>query len=786
MLKNYFKIAWRNLWKNKSFSFINISGLAIDMASAVLILLWINHELTYDMFHEKKDNIYQVWNRSINEGKIGCWNVTPKVLATAIKNDFAEAEHVVRVNWSENYLVSVDDKKIMAEGMIVDDDFMQVFSFPLVKGNAATALNDIFSVVITEKMAKKFFGDKDPMGKSIRIDNRDNFIVKGILKDIPDNTKFQFDYLIPWSYLKHIGADDTYWGNNSTSTYVLLKSGVNLASVDAKMKIIRKKYDKDSPNDEMFLYPASRWLLYSSFKNGVEDGGIIDYLRMLGILGGFILLIACINFMNLSTARSEKRAREVGIRKAVGARKQSLVWQFLGESVLLSFIAGAIAWTIVRLTIIPFGRLTGKVLTIDYYDTWTWVVALSVIIITGIIAGSYPAFFLASFKPVKVLKGTIRSASTLITPRKVLVVFQFTIAIVLIICTIIVKQQINFAQERQLGYNKANLGYHNLTGDIEKNYSLIKKELLSSGIATSVSKTSAPITEGWSNSWGFEWVGKPVNDRTAINRFCADDAIGATTGFQFVAGRDFDLNKYTTDSTGIILNESAVKLMGFKNPVGQVIKDNGIEWHVIGVIKDFILESPYRPITPMAIEGAKGWFNVMHIKLNKENSTSQNLTRAEAIFKKYNPEYPFEYHFVDEEYDKKFKSEARTAVLTSLFSGLTIFISCLGLFGLATYMAENRIKEIGVRKVLGASVAHITSMLSKDFAKLVVVALLIAIPIAWWLSSVWLESYSYRTPIRWWVFVAAGLSAIIIALITVSWRAIKAALANPVKSLRTE
>lgn len=786
MLKNYFKIAWRNLWKNRSFSLINISGLAIGMACAVLIVLWMKHEITYDMFHEKKDRIYQVWNRSVNGDKIGCWNITPKVLGTTVQNDFPEVERVARVNWSEKYLIATGDKKMMAEGMIVDSSFLQVFSFPLIEGNAATALNDMYSVVITQKMAHKFFGDEDPMGKTIRIDNKDNFIVKGVLKDIPDNTKFQFEYLIPWSYLKYIGADDNYWGNNSTATYVLLKGGASIASANSKLKTIRKKYDKDSPNDEMFLYPISRWRLYSSFNNGVEDGGIIVYLRMIGILAGFILLIACINFMNLSTARSEKRAREVGIRKVVGAGKGSLVSQFLGESILLAFISGIVAFLIVQLTITPFGELTGKVLSVDYGNIWTWVIAIGFILVTGIIAGSYPAFFLASFKPIKILKGTIKSVNALITPRKALVVFQFTIAIVLIICTIIVKQQVNFAQERQAGYNRNNLVYISMSGDIEKNYALIKNELLGAGIATSVTKTSAPITEGWSNSWGFEWEGKPANERTVINRFCADDGIGSTVGFQFVAGRDFDLKKYATDSTGIILNESAVKLMGFKNPVGETVKDNGIAWHVIGVVKDFILESPYRPIAPIAIEGAKGWFNVIHFKLNENNSTAQNLAKAEIIFKKFNPEYPFEYQFVDEEYDTKFKSEKRTATLVSIFSGLTIFISCLGLFGLATYMAENRIKEIGVRKVLGASVTGIASMLSKDFIKLVIIALLISVPLAWWLGSVWLKSYPYRIEIHWWIFITAGVSAIVIALATVSWQAIKAAMANPVKSLRTE
>ena len=787
MIKNFLKVAYRNIFKNKGFTFINIAGLAVGMASAIIILLWIQHEMSFDDFHEKKDRIYEVWNRATFSGEVHAWNTTPKVLARTSERDIPEVEQAVRVDWERNYLFSVGDKRLTVEGRIVDSNFLQVFTFPLLKGDPKNVLNDMHSIVLTQSLAKKLFGTDDVIGKIIKIDNRDNFTVSGILQDVPTNTRFNFEYLIPWAYRRYRGDDDEFWGNNSTRTYVLLKPNASEASANAKFKVLKPKYDNEDPKWEMFLYPLSKWRLYSSFTNGVEDnGGLIEYIRMFAIIAAFILLIACINFMNLSTARSEKRAKEVGIRKVVGAKKSNLIGQFIGESILLSFIAGLIALLIVQLTIPAFNELTSEIVTIPYNSLNEWLAFIGFIIFTGVLAGSYPAFFLSSFKPVKVLKGTFKKAHALITPRKILVVLQFTFAIILIICTIIVKQQIDYAKNRESGYNKNNLVYHLFTGDIEKNYPLIKNELLNNGIATSVTKTSAPLTESWSDGWGQEWEGKDPNDKTDFYRYNEDEGLGKTAGLTFIQGRDFDLKQFPTDSNGIILNESALKVMKFKNPIGQIIKDNGVQWHVVGVIKDFILQSPYQPTRPMLIYGANAWFQTMLIKFNDKNSTAANLKNAEAIFKKYNPEYPFEYKFVDEEYTKKFEDEQRLSTLSTIFAILTIFISCLGLFGLATYMAENRIKEIGVRKVLGASVTSVTTLLSKDFLKLVIISFVIAAPIAWWAMHFWLQNYEYRTSIQWWVFVMAGVLSVIIALLTVSYQAIKAALSNPVKSLRTE
>lgn len=786
MLRNYLKIAVRNLLKNKGFSFINILGLSVGMASAILILLWINHEMSYDQFHAKKDRIYEAWNKDTFSGKLQCWNTTPKIFARTAERDFPEVEMATRVNWQSSYLFSIGDKRMTVTGNIVDSNFLNVFSFPLLKGDPNTVLKDMYSIVLTEKLAKSFFGNEEPMGKVVRIDNKDNFTVTGIIKDLPNNTRFKFEYLLPWAYLRKLGEDDANWGNNSTRNYVLLKENSTLASIAPKLKTLKRRYDKSELTNEMFLYPISRWRLYSSFTNGKEDGGLIDFVKMFGVIAAFILLIACINFMNLSTARSEKRAKEVGIRKVVGANKGSLIAQFLGESILISLIAGLVALLIVQLCLPAFGLLTDKKLSINYGNVNLWLIFLGFVLFTGIIAGSYPAFYLSAFKPVKVLKGTFLKSDKVVTPRKVLVVLQFTFAIILIICTAIVKEQIQHARNRDLGYDKNNLIFHFLTGDLEKNFPLVKNELISSGAATSVAKTSAPITQGWSDTWGIEWAGKAPDDKTDFDRFSAEQDLGVTVGLQFVKGRDFDLKQYLTDSTAMILNESSVKAMGFKEPIGQIVKDNGREWHVVGVVKDFILQSPYHPTKPMIIEGAKGWFNVMHIKLNSKNNTADNLKKAESIFKKYNPEYPFEYKFIDEDYAAKFKAEQRTGTLAGLFAGLTIFISCLGLFGLAAYMAESRIKEIGVRKVLGASVTGIAALLSKDFIGLVIISFVLASPVAWWFMHNWLQNYPYRVNIEWWIFAFAAGISILIALVTVSYHAIRAASANPVKSLRTE
>ena len=787
MLKNIFKTAWRNLTRSKGFSAINMLGLAIGMASAILIFLWIQNEVSHDKFHAKKERLYLANNRDKFNGEQWAWSQTSKPLATALKQDFSEVEDAVRTNEAE-FLFTIGDKRLNASGLFTDTGFFNTFSLPLLKGNT-NALNGNYNIVLTQKMAKKLFGSEDAMGKVVRIDSSDNFTVTGILKDLPNNTRFNFDYLVPWNYLTKIGGDDKYWGNNSVKTFIVLKPGVTQARFDERVKNITIEHTKDGEKSttEVFTQLLSDAWLYSKPVNGKYVTGRIERVKLFGIIAAFILLIACINFMNLSTARSEKRAKEVGIRKVVGAQKSSLVLQFISESILLSFFAAIIAVLIVLISLPGFNRLTDKQLFINFADPLYLLFGLVFVLFTGLLAGSYPAFYLSSYQPVKVLKGTFKAAHALVTPRKMLVVLQFTFAIALIICTIIVQHQIKYAEARDTGYSRGQLIYINLQGDISKHFDPIKNELLNKGAATAVTKSMNPITQRYSDGWGYSWAGSGGEDgKIDFIRMASDADFVKTMEVKLLQGRDIDIRKYPSDSSAMLLNETAVKTMRFKDAIGQTIKGYGGDWKVVGVIKDFIYESPYEKINPLLVMGPKGWFNVMHIKLNSQKATAANLAIMENIFKQYNPQFPFEYTFVDEEYAQKFRDEKRIGTLAGLFAGLTVFISCLGLFGLATYMAENRIKEIGVRKVMGASVTSITTLLSKDFLKLVIVSFLIASPIAWWAMHQWLQSYNYRIGIEWWVFFLAAVLSIVIALLTISYQAIKAAAANPVKSLKTE
>ena len=790
MIRNYFKTMWRGLMKNKFYSTINILGLTIGMASAILILLWIQNEMSHDRFYVKTDRIYLANNRDKVNGKMMAWNNTPKPLGPAIKKDYPEVEDVVRLNeYAANFLLTAGDKHFSLHGEFADSGFLKMFSLPLLKGNPNTALNNPNSIVLTQQLAVKLFGKEDAMGKTVRIDTTDYFTVTGISKDLPANTRFNFEYVLPWNYLTKKGMDDQNWGNNNVLTYILLKPGASQAAFDKKIRDITINHTKDGERSttQVFTQRLKDTWLYERQENGYYVGGRIERVKMFAVIAALILIIACINFMNLSTARSEKRGKEVGIRKVVGAQKRSLVAQFIGESIGLAAIAGIIAVLIVQLVLPAYNQLLTSKLFIDFHNPYYWLFAIGFILFTGLLAGVYPALYLSSFRPVKVLKGSFKSAGKAVTPRKVLVVLQFTFAIILIICTIIVENQINYAQKRDSGYSRDNLAFIIEFGDARRNYELIKQGLLQSGAATTVAQTSAPMTESWGDSWGFTWQGSNEDDKkTDFNMYSADGDLAKTMGIKIIQGRGIDINTYKTDSTACLLNETAVKVMRLKNPLGTMIHAGNDSVHVVGVVKDFILTTPYEPVQQMIICGPIFGYNVINFKLNPYPSIASGLQKAEAVFKRYNPEYPFNVRFYDREYDLKFKDEKQTGTLAGLFAGLTIFISCLGLLGLATYMAETRIKEIGVRKVLGASVQGIVALLSKDFLKLVLISFLIASPVAWWLMHNWLQSYSYRINISIWVFIMAGSMSAAIAFITVSFQAIKAAVASPVKSLRTE
>jgi putative ABC transport system permease protein len=788
ILSNHLKIAWRYLFRNKAFSFVNISGLAIGMASAILILLWIHSEWTFDQFHSKKERIYQLYSRAIFDGELQAWGQTPMVMAPVIKSDYPEVEEVVRMNWVAAFILKTGDKQLQTTGFLTDPGVFKVFDFPLIKGDPNTALTAPHSIVITESLAKRLFGEEDAMGKLIKIDSNALFTVTGIVKKMPDNTRFKFDYLVPWDYMKEVGWYNDNWGISSiVHTYILLRPGITETAINGRLRYIIKAH-ADDLNTEVFAHPIKKWRLWSEFENGVAVSGNIKNVRLFGIIAGFILLIACINYMNLSTARSVKRAREVGIRKVVGAGKGSLIGQFILESLLFSFIAAILALLIVEPCIPWFNRLTYKNFYIPYDDPYFWLIAVAFILLTGLLAGSYPAFYLSSYRPIKVLKGTFKAVNALVTPRKVLVVVQFSFAIILIICTMIIYRQIRYGKQRDPGYNMDRLVYIYNKGNIEKDYPLIREELLGSGAITHIARTNSPITEIWSSEEDFEWAGKDSRNRTFFIKMQTDRDFVKTMGIQLIAGRDIDASKYPTDSTAILINESAAKALGFANPVGQTLTNQEGAWHIVGMIKNFIPGIPYAPLYPLVVQGpgVKSWFGTVTFRMNPQASEKANLATIKAIVKKYNPDYPVDHFVVKESYDFKFIDEVVQAKLAGLFAALTIFISCLGLFALAAYMAESRIKEIGIRKVLGASVTTITALLSKDFIKLVLVSFVIASPLAWWGMQHWLQNYAYKVSISWWIFALTGVLSTFVALATVSYQAIKTALGSPVKSLRSE
>lgn len=787
MFKNYIKIAWRNLLRNKAFSLINIVGLAIGMAGAILIFEWVQNELSFDQFHANKDTLYKVWNRNTPKGPVYTWDVSSGAVGPALKQQFPEVKATARTSWPTPRLFNFADKAIKATGLDVDKPFLTMFSFPLLEGSSAHALDDVNSVVLTQTLAGKIFGKQDPMGKMVKIDNKDAYKVTGVMKDLPNNTQFDFEYLVSLAGSPQAAYMETKWNTNAFNTYVQLQPGSSIAEVDRKIKDLVLKHNPTT-EEEIFLHPASKWHLYSRFENGKVVGGRIETVRLLFVIACLILLIACINFMNLSTAQSEKRAKEVGLRKTIGASRFMLIKQFLSESILVSFISAVIALLLVQIFLPAFNQITDKKLTIEYGNPLFWLFGIGFILITGLLAGSYPAFFLSSFQPVRTLKGLFKGKIQLITPRKVLVVLQFTVAIVLIVSTLIIYKQIKYTQQRDTGYVQNMLLEHPINGDILKNFDLIKNELINQGIATAVSKTSMTITVDGSTSQGLQWGDQnPDHVKIPFSQFASTGDFAKTMGLKMVAGRDIDIANYPTDSNAVLLNATAIDWMKLKNPIGQTITANNKSLTVVGVFQDFIVGSPYQPVNPMVVYGTNHWYyGNMLIRLNAHQPVSKSLEEAKAIFKKYNPAYPFEYKFVDEEYAQKFAEQERTGELAALFAGLTIAISCLGLFGLAAYMAESRSKEIGIRKVLGASVGGLIQLLSKEFVALVVVAMLIATPIAWYAMHKWLQDYNYRIDISWTTFALAGMLAVVIALLTISFQSIKAALANPVKSLRSE
>ena len=797
MLQNYLKIAFRNLVKNKVYSFINIGGLAVGMAVAMLIGLWVYDELSANKHHQNYETLYQVKMHQTFDGHRGTQDAMPYPMGDELKTKYPDFKAVAMCDWGADRSLVAGNQKFLKNGHYIGPEAIEMFSLNILNGDK-NPLKEPYSIVLTEETAQAIFGKQDPIGKTVKMDNVANLKVTAIVAKQPKNATLQFDFLIPWLlqakiYPSFLKRQETAWDNNSHQVFVQLKEGVSPEKTNAKIKnlvlshLMDKELMKKSIKPEVLIHPMAKWKLYSTFEEGINTGGFIKYVRLFTIFGLFILVIACINFMNLSTARSEKRAKEVGVRKAVGSGREQLIGQFLSESLLIAFLALVLALFIVFVSLPYFNTLTEKLMVLQLDNPVFWVIMLAFTLFTGLLAGSYPALYLSSFNPVQILKGGVHVGKSASLPRKMLVVVQFTFSIALMIGTIIVYQQIQYGKNRPIGFDNKGLISVGTSTDINKNFEPLRNELLASGMVSSVCKSSSLPTQIWSNSNGWKWKNSTPQDEGAIFNIVATnyDYI-KTLGITLKEGRDFS-REFATDSSGVILNEAAVKRMGLKNPVGEQLKWNGEDRRVIGVMKDVNMESPFSAIAPLTLVFVKDWINVLCVRINSNVATSEALAKIAPVFDKYNPGFPFDYTFADLAYAKKFNYEELIGNLSLIVSILAIFISCLGLFGLSSFMAEQRTKEIGIRKVLGASVTNLWSLLSQDFVKLVIISCLVASPIAYYGMSQWLKEYKdYQISIGAGVFAVVLVLALLITLLTVSYQAIRAALMNPVESLKTE
>jgi len=791
MLTTNFKLAWRNLVKNKTYSVINIAGLSIGMAVALLIGLWVWDETGFNKYNKNYSTVAQVLQNQVLNEEVVTWGGVPYPLADALRKNYgSNFKNITLSSGAYDQVLALDDKRLDEKGIYLEPQALAMFDFTMLRGNTA-ALNDPYSIILSQSAANTYFGSIDVIGKVLRIDTQ-SVKVTGVFEDMPNNSTLgDVQFVAPWQlrmstdrWLKNM---DDPWGNNSFNVYVQVADNVDMQQVSQKIRHIKLdniRTEQRTSRPEVFLQPMSRMYLHSDFKNGVNSGGRIEFVWLFGTIGIFVLLLACINFMNLSTARSEKRAREVGIRKTIGSLRSQLITMFFSESLLVALLAFVLCLGLAQLALPFFNQVAGKQLYMPWASPVFWLLSLAFVIITGLVAGSYPALYLSSFKPVKVLKGSLHAGKLALLPRKVLVVLQFTVSVILIIGTIVVLQQIQFAKGRPIGYNRDGLVTVNVgTSEVHNHFNAIKNELQSAGAITAMAESANPVTSVWRTNGGFNWEGKDPSLSVLFPTNGVSYDYGKMIGWKVMRGRDF--SPVYGDSSAFILNETAVKYMGLKSPVGKTIRwSDGVAFNVIGVVKDMIMESPYEPARPSFYFLARGSSNILTLKLNPQAGTESSIATVEAVLKKYNPKQPFNYKFVDDEYGRKFDNESRIGKLAAAFAIFAIFISCLGLFAMASFVAEQRTKEIGVRKVLGASVLSVWQLLSAGFVGLVAISLLIAMPIAYYFMHQWLQNYAYNTGITWWVFALTAIGALLITIITVSYHAIKAALMNPVKALR--
>jgi putative ABC transport system permease protein len=812
MLREYFKIAWRNLFKNRVSSFINIGGLAVGIAVALLTGLWLHDELSFNKYHKNYDRIAEVAMTGVSAN--GPWT-SPSLsypMANTLRTEYKDQFlRFVRSSDGAGAILNRGDKNFQVSGQYMDEGGPDLFSLNMIRGSR-TGLADMHSILLAASAAKAIFGEADPIGKTILIDNKLSVRVTGVYEDLPSNTDLSYVHFIaPFTlylsvndWIEQKGKND--WTNHFLKVYAEIKPGADFAAIDSRIaksefehikNIDDQNYrDLAASHQKPILYPMSKWHLEAADR-WHQTGSLspIGMVWIVCLIGTFVLLLACINFMNLSTAKSEKRAREVGIRKAIGSLRRQLVWQFFGESLLIVLVSFVFALGLTMVSLGWFNEVAGKQMVIPWGNPWFWAVSVVFIFITGIVAGSYPALYLSSFQPVKVLKGALGAGRASIVPRKVLVVFQFTISVALINCTIIVMRQVDHAKDRPVGYTREGLVMMPMTtGDFYGKYDLFRTELLGTGVVENFAESMGKPTEIASNNDGFDWVGRDVKKEQNYGTLGVSTDYGKTIGWQFVQGRDFS-RAFESDSLGMVINEAAVKEMGLTDPIGKDItwtwwqdRTKILRYKVIGVVKDMVMQSPYDPARPTVfyLKGHNGGLSCIDIRVKPGVAMHQAIPKIEAVMKKLVPKAPFNYQFADEDYATKFASEERISRLAGFFAVLAIFISTLGLFGLASFTAERRTKEVGIRKVLGASVLNLWGLLNKEFVGLLMISLFIAIPVAYYTMSHWLERYNYRTEPSLWIFGLSGLGALAVTLITVSFQAIKAAVANPVKSLRTE
>ena len=783
MIRNYIKIALRNLWKNKGFSFLNIFGLAIGISCAALIFLWVEDELNFDSNIPDKSQVFYVPSNQKYEGEWQTFYSSPGPLAKDLKNEIPEVEKAGRM-WGTNLLFNVEDHVMNSDGRYADADILDIFGVVFIEGNAQTAFDKLNSIVITKNLAERLFGKASKaLGKSVRVDNLESLVVSGVIEDLPKNASFSFNWLAPFEkFSKGKEWVDSY-GNYFADTFVKLIPNADVEAVNQKVKNMIPLKAEESDN-EAILHSSNDWHLRSKFENGKVVGGVIEYVRLFALIALIILVIACINFMNLSTARSEKRANEVGVRKALGSGKRSLMFQFIAEALLTAAIAAIVSVFLLLILLPHFNILIEKSLSLGLNKVSHLFFLLGITLFCGVIAGLYPAFYLSSFKPIEVLKSVRSKRGSATFIRKGLVITQFAVSIIFIISTIIIYQQVQHVKGRDLGFQKENLMQIPISGDMIKNYIPIEQDIHATGMVESVAVNSSDVFSSGYNGSGLSWQGGTNTEDILIRfRWISADFI-KTAGMEIVEGRGFS-NSPSQDSTNILITESFAKLMGTGSALGKTITRDE-SYTVIGVVKDYLYGDLYGSSQPVMFFNNRDEAQFLYIRSKAGIAPAQTIASIEKVLKQYNPAFPFEYSFVDDAFNAKFKSEALIGSLSYVFALLAIIISCMGLFGLSAYTAEQRRKEIGVRKVLGSSVLNIVKLLSKDFILLVLIAIVVAVPMAWFIMSGWLEGFSYRVEINWWVFALAGMMAIAIAIITVSFQAIKAAVANPVTSLRTE